>query len=205
MSFAICAGLAKAQPRKEIFDTETPITWLGLDFTRALFIGDQGRFSNESDIHNFMRSINMLMLDERDKYNIRKTFKKAIVTDAIDITLNHNATLKTETMVSLSVDDYLHLSEELIREIVAGYDYGERTGIGLMFNVESFDKPSLRGALWVTFIDLDDKSVLFTRRMQAKPVGFGLRNFWAGCVHAILKRIEKQYYKKWKKEYGETD
>jgi hypothetical protein len=43
--------------------------------------------------------------------------------------------------------------------------------------------------------------VLLAERMVGVPVGFGLRNYWAGGLYAVLKQIRKTEYKAWQKKY----
>jgi hypothetical protein len=58
------------------------------------------------------------------------------------------------------------------------------------------------GAFFVTFINMNTKEVLFTERMTGEPGGFGLRNYWAGSVYNILKRIKSTEYRSWQKKYS---
>jgi hypothetical protein len=46
--------LVRAQPQNSIFEDDTPVTWLGLDFTRASLIGDSDKFRSDTVIYNFM-------------------------------------------------------------------------------------------------------------------------------------------------------
>src|SRR5688500_15808388 len=79
-----------AQERNEIFDKQTKITWLGLDFTAAMFIGDADKFSSEDEIHKLMVSWNDLMVSELEKFDIGMTFDKIKIENALDITIAQN-------------------------------------------------------------------------------------------------------------------
>lgn len=191
------------QDVRVIFEEETPITWLGLDFSRAAFIGDTARFRDDDDVSDLIVRLNELMVNEADKYNIGKTFRKEHVTNALDITDNHNSLIDLTAIRSAPVEkNPTPLTEEAISEIVSSYDFDGKEGIGLMFNIESFNKFAGKGTLWVTFIDMPAKKVLFTRRLSDGPHGFGLRNFWAGFIHDVLDQIKLWKYKAWRKAYN---
>jgi len=51
--------------------------------------------------------------------------------------------------------------------------------------------------MWVTFVDMNKKTVLFTKRLTEKSGGFGFRNYWAKTFNNALKDIDKDL-KKWK-------
>ena len=64
--FSLTVLPALSQTKAQVFDGQTPITWLGLDFTQAKFIGapvDYGKadeVNNERISHFFTRSWNYL-------------------------------------------------------------------------------------------------------------------------------------------------
>ena len=43
--------------------------------------------------------------------------------------------------------------------------------------------------MWVTFVDMNKKTVLFTKRLTEKSGGFGFRNYWAKIFFGALKDI----------------
>lgn len=190
-----------AQEKSDVFKPETEITWLGLDFTDAKLIGDRERYGSESDIRHLVDSWNEIFIKEADKYDVADAIDKKKVAINLDVTKENNATLDVLAMYSDQEKDHLHLDRERVFEIIANYDFKGLHGIGLMFNVESFNKINVEGTLWVTFINMDTKEVLFTERMAAPPGGFGMRNFWAGAVYKILERIKKKEFEMWRKKY----
>jgi hypothetical protein len=197
-SFTTSTG---AQSLNGIFDKNVPITWLALDFTGALFIGDRDKYGSSSDVKFLIKSWNDLMEREREKYDVGKPLGKPHVENKIDITRNHNDAIDVTEMLTNNPSLYFHLREEDITTIVKSYDFTGLSGIGLMFNVESFNRFGQQAAIWVTFIDLESKEIMFTERMQEAPGGAGLRNYWAGSVMAVLKKIEKKQFEFWRKKY----
>ncbi|HWC53013.1 MAG TPA: hypothetical protein VG676_05475 [Chitinophagaceae bacterium] len=198
---ALVSGVSGAQEMQDIFDRKASVTWLGLDFTGARFIGDRERFGSASDVQHLIEAWNDLLITESTKFDVAAAIDKIKTEDAIDVTKDHNAALDVSDIVSSDMKDHFHLKPNDIEAIVADYDFKGNTGIGVMFNVESFSKLNEEGAIWITFIDMNRKTVFFSERLTGKPSGFGLRNYWAGAVYGILKKMEKKEFEMWRKKY----
>lgn len=196
----LCVNVA-AQTKSDVFDKEIPISWLGLDFTATKFLGDRERFGSESDVRHLLDAWNELILNESDKYDIARTVRRASVVNAVQITSENNAQLDVLSMFSSEERDYLHLKPADIDELISNYNFQGLTGIGLMLNVESFNKINQEGSIWITFINMGSREVLFTERMAAPPGGAGMRNYWAGCIREILIKIQKKEFEMWRKKH----
>ncbi|HYF67487.1 MAG TPA: hypothetical protein VD884_05090 [Ohtaekwangia sp.] len=190
-----------AQQTTRVFQEDTPITWLGLDFSEAKFIGDTERFTTDEDVFKLMYALNVLMINEAEKYDIGKAFKKNNVTHKLDVTIEHNKGLDAQSVVSTDLKDVKRLTPDDIQDIVAGYDFNTLKGLGLMFNVEAFSKSHNKGSIFITFIDMENKQVVLTERFTASPKGFGLRNYWAGAVYTMLKSLKSIDYRTMRKKY----
>ena len=190
-----------AQSKSDIFDPNSEITWLGLDFSGDRFIGDRERLGSVSDLHHLLDALNELMVKEADKYNVAAALKRKSVSNATEITTEHNAGLDVLSMISSEGKDHVHLSPGAVEEIISGYDFKGKSGIGMMLNVESFNKLIEEGSFWVTFVNMGTKEVLLTERLTAPPSGFGMRNFWAGSVNGVLTKIKKKEFENWKKKH----
>ncbi len=93
ITYLVLFTTVSAQDVNAIFKQETPITWVGIDFSGALFIGDREKFGTEDDIKKLIESWNTLMDVEYEKFNIGAFLGKTKVEKAIDITKSHNADL----------------------------------------------------------------------------------------------------------------
>ncbi|HET6540548.1 MAG TPA: hypothetical protein VFG46_08700 [Chryseolinea sp.] len=191
-----------SQDKADVFNPSIEITWLGLDFSGAKFIGDRERLGSESDIRHLIDAINELMITEADKYNVAAAIQRKTVENEIEVTNEHNAELDVLAMISTDGKDHIHLNRSQVEEIISSYDFKGKSGIGLMFNVESFNKLLEEGSFWITFVTMGSKEVLFTERLTAPPAGFGMRNFWAGSVNGILAKIKKKEFENWRKKHG---
>jgi hypothetical protein len=191
--------LTIAQSAKDVFDEKIPITWLGLDFTGAKFVGDREKIGSEEDLHKLMTAWNNLMLNEPEKFDVGKALHRLPLKQAVDIAIAHNEKLNLQgTMTSAETP---HLTKEDVSRIISSYDFASQNGIGVLFVVDSFSKLQEEGVVWITFTNMNTKEVIFTNRLTAKPVGFGIRNYWAGAIYGMLKQIRLNHYDKWKKNY----
>jgi hypothetical protein len=191
-----------AQDKRDIFSPSTDITWLGVDFSGAKLIGDRERLGSESDIRHLLEAINELIIKEADKYNVAAAIQKKSVENGTQVAIEHNAELDVMSMLSTDGKDHIHLNPASIEEIISTYDFKGLTGIGLIFNVESFNKLIEEGSFWITFVNMNTKEVLFTERLVAPPSGFGMRNFWAGAVNGAIAKIKKKEFENWRKKHG---
>lgn len=198
---ALTSVVTVAQEMSDIFDRKAKITWLGIDFTGAKLIGDRERFGSHSDVRDLMVSWNELMLKEPDKFDMGQAIDKIHVADDFSITNDHNAELDIAGLFSGSEGDYFHLRPNDIIEIVSRYDFKGKKGIGVMINVESFNKFKKEGCAWITFIDMGSKDVFFSERVTGEPGGAGLRNYWGNAIYDMLKAMRKKEFEMWRKKY----
>ena len=193
---------ASAQTLKEFFNSsEVPLTYLGVDFTQAKVFNDIA--ANAMDIRDRQfAAINQVIINEPKKYDFQKAFSKSTVTNDISFVNAKNAKIDAEKIMEANSADEMRFKKATIESIVKGYHFKGKKGIGLMFIMESMNKASAQGAMYVTLIDLASGKVLLTERMTAKAAGFGFRNYWAKTIAEVLKDIQKSEYKEWKANAG---
>lgn len=188
---------------KELFTSNT-IVWYGINFSKAKMIGqfDQAMGAGEatgSDLKNkWIPAWNSIILTEPKNFKIKEAFHKDEVfydiapNDKLNQNINAEALM---TFNSYRFDD----AQKTAKEIVSKLKGGQKTeGIGVTFIVESFNKSMDEAVFYVTVFDIKTKNCLIVERMVGKPVGIGLRNFWAGAIKHVLKQITTDYYKIWK-------
>jgi hypothetical protein len=198
----VSAFSVKAQSVNDIFDPQATITWVGLDMTGAIFIGDREKFGSQSDIQNLIKSWNDVLEREKDKFNVQTMLhKKTPVELKLDITRNHNSDLDISNILSEKSSDHIHLRKDGVEQIAASYNFDGAKGIGLMFNVETFNKTNNEASVWVTFIDMATNEVLITERVTGHPGGGGIRNYWLGAINEIMAVVRKKEFEVWRKKY----
>jgi hypothetical protein len=191
-----------AQTKSDIFgDSNLPVTWLGLDFGQVSYIGDPGTMG-VTEMKSFLNKINLLTINEPKKYDIKGTFRKKNVDNNLSLTQEINESVNPDKLI-VSGSDEEKLNESTIKSIIENkykFDNSEK-GVGLVMIMESLNKTSELASIWVTFINMDSRELIFTERLTGKAVGFGFRNYWAGAVYSVLKEIDSHNYKVWQKEY----
>jgi hypothetical protein len=189
---------SNAQSASSVFNSNE-VTWFGLDFSNAKFIGPEG-FSDPYEVVNrFFDSWNRLVVDEHKKYDIRKHFRKRHVEYDLSVIKDRNSAVDPDDLVLESYETH-EIFSETIKQIISEYD-SNRSGLGLVFIIESFNKTRDMGTMHVTFFDIKTKKVLFSEKLSGKAGGIGLRNYWASSVHKVFIEAGKQYGK-WKKYYN---
>ncbi len=185
-----------AQTVADIFLAETPITWLGVDYSQMKFVGPLDISSSQMD--DYAKVLNDLYLREPKKYNLTSAFNKNSISTNLSYIEKANAAMNTDNVASSDSKDMSRFTKESIEKIVKNYHLKE-SGIGLVYVAEALSKTEESGAYWVTFVDMQKGTVLLTERVTGKAVGFGFRNYWAGSFYGTLKQIKGGLYQKWKK------
>jgi hypothetical protein len=190
-----------AQDTKKIFDYPgCRIIWHGVDFSQVKLNGDLGTVSPEELIPLFYK-INLVIVDESFKYDFTSALQRYVPYDLGCINAI-NAAMDVENSLSHAHSfDKGRITPELIAEHVKQYDMEQKEGIGLVFIMESLDKPTETGTMWVTFFDPADGKVILTERMSGLAGGFGFRNHWARTVYNVINEIKIWRYEEWKRRY----
>jgi hypothetical protein len=182
---------------QDIFSSKTKITWLGCDFTGMKYFGDAGTVSEREIVLN-TEKINNVIVAEGKKYNFAEAFKRMTVETDLTMVNDLNSNMAPDDLITMKSSELQRWKKEDIEKAVAGYPLKGAAGeVGLVFIVEGLDKSNEKGYMWVTFVNMDSKKVLFTERLAGKAQGFGFRNHWAYCVYDILKQIKSTKYKAW--------
>lgn len=194
----------RAQNAADIFNSsKTDITWLGIDFTQVKVVGEMGTVS-PSELISLFEKINGVIINEGEKYNFKEALNKGDIPYDLGPVSKLNGDIDTENVLTSSSAEKGRINEELIAKLVKNYSLKKTEGVGLVFFMETLDKPSETGTMWVTFFRLSDHKVLLTEKMSGKAAGFGFRNHWARPVYEVIKQIKKTQYKAWKAKYGKS-
>ncbi|MCF0042621.1 hypothetical protein [Dyadobacter fanqingshengii] len=195
------AGFASAEnTMADLFNGKAKLTFLGLDFTQAKYVGKIG-FTDPVAIQNqHMVSWNNLIEMEPKKFSLQKAFnlKDDQYASKVEDMVKYN---KSANVADNITEAESVLTEDQVKKSVAKYSLSEKDGIGVVYVVESLSKTAEKLTVWVTFIDLSTKKVLYTEKVEGKAGGFGFRNYWAGGVYKINEAIDSKLYKKWSKTY----
>lgn len=187
---------------KDVFESREMI-YYGLDFSQARFIGrfDHGfghRPASEFEMVNkYIPAWNALVINEPWSFDLKNTFwKKRVYYDLMPVE-TCNANINPEQVFTYN---YHLISRNELEKHIQSYPEGEKKeGLGLVFVVESFDKPARKGSFWVVFFDIKTKKILLSEHCEGKPSGFGILNYWAGSLKNVLNDIRYNKFKYWKR------
>lgn len=184
---------------KDYFNDQTPVTYLGVDFTDVRVAGHND-FEVKDLKERHFSGINNLVLNEPKKYDFSKFLHHSNVQTDISMVEAHNAKIDPDKIMSKGADDETHLTPAGVEKIVKGYSFGKK-GIGVMVVVESLNKTREHGTAYIVFLDMSNSKVLYSEKFTEKGGGFGLRNYWAKVVYNVLDNAGDKY-KDWKKSNG---
>ncbi len=171
---------------------EDPMTWLGIDYSAAKFIGAAG-FTDPQELPTIIQAWNDFVLTEPKKYNVDAALGSSDVTIDLALTNAKNKDLSPEDMIQ---EDEHTLTEAQVREVAAGYDLSGIQGVAVLLVAESYNKKLVEGSHWVVKLDAQRGEIQSVERYVAKPRGFGLRNYWAYTIYQTMVKMEKEEKKK---------
>jgi hypothetical protein len=177
----ICASLfAMALPLGLSGQRIDKLAWYGIDFSAAKFILVS---EPASDIVNrYLPAINIVVLAEPEKYDIKKYFGAREIEISIDAVTKNNAAIDPS---SINANSDQSLDPKNISSIVKKYAKGE-PGTGLVFIAENLNKVTQTGTFYVCLFDTGSGEIIEMKRLSAKAAGFGFRNYWASSVYKVM-------------------
>jgi hypothetical protein len=177
-----CFSTAVQAQDKAKAKSEKSITWYGIDFTVAKFTLVT---EPPSEIVNqYLKSINVLIQTEQEKYDLKKWFNKSEVTYSLDQVNERNAKINPDGLV---ISDEHKITADDVKAVIAKYDTQGKSGLGLIYVAENLDKVKQIGSYYVCFFDQATKEIVDSQRYEGKAVGIGFRNYWAGSIYNIMK------------------
>lgn len=192
----LISAISTAQTAKEIFNSaDIPVTYLGIDFTRAKVIGKN---TSDKEVMNAIASLNDIVAHDPKKYDIASAIQKTNVLNDLSFVGPRNKKVDAGMIRSNTPSDLTHLASTDIGALVKEYNFSGKKGIALLFVVDGMSNLAQMASVYVTFIDMGMKKVLFTERLMGKAGGFGQRNYWAKPFEDILNQIATSKYKEWK-------
>ena len=198
--FLAIAGISNAQSAKDVFTSNT-LTWYGLDFSHARFIGDFGTIVGRNGNvlrDGFFAPWNYVLVKEREKYDFAKYYSK----DSYEISNSEVDEINSKVDGSTIIvnEQPPALTESVLQAEVNKFKKG-KSGIGLVYIVEAFNKTTENGIINTVFFERETGKILLIKRLQAKPKGFGVKNYWLRTVLETMQ-TSKDEWKSWKKEAG---
>jgi hypothetical protein len=203
--FFLLAVRGEAQTAKDLFNqSDVKIRWLGVDFSHVKLIGDFAQFfsaGEKSSLQirdNYFSGWNKLILSEPKKYDLHGMLRKETIVYDIDMVTELNSNAPVEDIESLNTPNY---TKKDIEDFIAAYNIVNEDGIGIALIAESLNKNFEEAYFHFVAMNLKTKELLIHQRLRGEPFGFGLRNYWAGSIHDVIKEIKNNRYKMWRNKF----
>jgi hypothetical protein len=202
----IASTIGTSQSTEDVFKSgDYDFHWLGIDYSHVSLVGDFSEFAaagNRSAVQiqkTYFPKWNYLIISEPDKYDIRGMMRKSGMKNSIEMIMKKNAAAAVDDMETYEPRSF---TEEEVVEYCKEYDSTGMTGIGFVLMAESMNKFSRQAVYHLVAIDMSNNHVLLQKRLDGKPMGFGLRNYWAGSIYSVIKQIKSSEYMYWKRHHA---
>ena len=163
------------------------ITWYGLDFSKARFIGFETYITpdmlKDELIPNWCNSI--AQTNFSSKYSIDNV---SVETTSVQ---KHNAEINK---ASLLTNNFYEINTETITSIISDYKT-TGNGFGFVYIVESFEKSTEKVFIYVCYFNEKDKSIISMRRYIGTALGIGLENHYFGAIKDVIQYSSKDFKK----------
>lgn len=182
LAVVLLMALGVAAQPQQILEASS-LNYYGIDFSSAKVIGAGEPAEQFVDV---FEKINLLVVGEPTKYDLKKAFRKEI--GKVDLSVVGTLNEKIDPGTLKEYGGVHRLSAETIAEKVAGYQISDQSGIGVVLIAEQLDKPHGEAFYHVVFFDLATREIVLSKWVAGKASGFGLRNYWAGSVYKVLSK-----------------
>ena len=167
---------------------QSQITFLGLDFNKAKFVGSEGFLDADKIQSVYLNTWNDVMITEAEKFNLSKLYKKEF-SNNFDYVKNLNKQVDVKSAIT---NNEYTLSEEDAKQYITSSYQNSGTGKGVLYLVESFNKTTDQGNIFVVLLDMNSGKVQYIKKFSATAKGFGFRNFWLSTVYGVMKISSKE-------------
>ncbi|MBN2668459.1 MAG: hypothetical protein JXR60_04445 [Bacteroidales bacterium] len=183
--------LTKIYAQDQIFKSKQ-LTFYGLDFTNAQFIGTFG-FNQKAKIQDFhFPDWNYMFEKERRKYNLSDAFRMKQINYDFSIVNKRNS--EFDIYEKISDEDFdTELGEEDIRPILKAYANPNHKGLGLLMVVESMSYFKNLAVVWLCFFDSETGDSYLIKRIRGEAGGLNFRNWWARSFYNVLESAKLNY------------
>ncbi len=179
----------------EVTDEDIPVIWLGIDYSQAVYIGDRNKFMPQKFHDIYAEKSNFLIENEDTKYDLHKFLVKNTVQYNISVANASNQAAPVILCYPEYEEQYTVLSDEGIQNTISKYDFGELKGVGVVLIMRTLDKSISQATAYLTYINIDTKTVIYSTQLEGRATGFGLAVFWTNPVIGMLKTMNKKIIK----------
>jgi hypothetical protein len=171
------------------------MTWAGVDYTYAKFIGPTEFAETSTLFPGMLEAWNYLVLSERIK-PMEKASGKVVVADIAGMNEHNKAASTSQVVNNPGTYDTIsqsHITPEIIARAVRSYKLETKDGLAVVYIVDRFIKLDKKGegAIYVVAFDAHSREVLASERIVGRAIGYGFRNYWFRIVKDAEKGLKK--------------
>jgi hypothetical protein len=188
-------ALIPAQTKRDIFNPDVPLVFLGADFSKIMFT-KAAEFNNKDQILRFFVDCNYFMDTEAAQRTISKRLNRADMKRDISYVNKTNASVDWQHVYS--DDTEYGLSDEAIENMIKQLNIDQqlyKDHLGFVLCEENYSKTKERGMLAVVFFNVNELKPVFIKHYSFKPSGFGFMYYWLSVntqTIASLKKLKKE-------------
>ncbi len=193
------------QTSKELFeDNSYDYYWYGIDYSNVKLIGNfsTSTLSDEEDHHliykRYFKAWNALIKNERNKFSVEKMLRKDVVIYDTQMISEVNKGAQVDELVA---ERSCHLEQTIIDSAINNYQLEQKEGVGVVFLAEYLDKTNTEASYVMIVFNIANRKKLIEKRFITKPVGFGMRNYWAGSFYTIFRSVKEFEFELWRNEF----
>ena len=178
------------------FLKEREVTWLGIDFSKAIFTKKGFDIPNDV-LQLYFNEWNALIISDQKKYDIRVAFRKPVVHFDLSLMKKQNKLHKGD----LPTHDVVRMDDLLNTNIIANYlrplHLPDTSKYALLFMVEAFDSTIKKGSVWVVVLKSDTKELALCEKFTESPSGFSIKSYWGRVFFNIFFNISRTAFLRW--------
>ena len=178
------------------FLTEREVAWIGIDFSRAMFTKNGFEMPQEAIIH-FFNDLNLLIISDQKKYDIRQSFRKPVMHYDLSLVTKKNKSVKIASHLVDNISVFHQFSEEDLLQYVSTFEIPVQSRFALTLVVESLDRNSKTGSLWVVLLDTQTRQVVLCEKFLKSPSGLTNSSFWARVFYNLFHDIKGHSFERW--------
>ena len=160
------------------------INFYGVDYSAAKVFGAA---ETPAQFKVAFDGINRLFITEAKKYDVSKKLKVRVNEISLDAVNQVNEAIDPQELMTTNAS-YM-LSEDQIKQIVNALPTQKKPGIGLVIIAKLLNKAEAYGSYQVVFFNTETKEIIQDWATGGKARGFGLRNYWAGSIHKVIRNL----------------
>ena len=189
--FFLMSILCTAQTKKDIFNPDVQLVFLGEDFSKIQFTKAE-MFNNKPEILRFFVDCNNLLKSNQYEKFLRKRLKRDEIKMDFSYVNKVNGSVEWEKVYSDNLD--YSLSDEDIQNMIKNLNIDQKLykdHIGMILCEENYSKTKTLGTVSVVFFDIDDLKPLIIKQYSVKPSGFGFLYYWSYINSQAINKLKK--------------